>query len=178
MSSKEFHEKFEVSRSIGDGLCLFHTIARLRRKDYRPSYGRRERDEFLARYRQHFKGRREEHTFMRLASDKEWDDMERRVEFPDPDSGYPNELAIIMAQEVFDIILYVWADFTAALWSYLGAESAHCSHQSAVYWSYVELYGPAALRSTPAEVGICRSHRSYQAVTAWKCTSSSSVSYL
>jgi hypothetical protein len=62
---------------------------------------------------------------MRLATNAEWDDMEHRVEFPDAELGYPNELAIIMAQEVFDIVLYVWERTSQRRYEVLLAPSSY-----------------------------------------------------
>jgi hypothetical protein len=112
MSSREFAQKFEVVKMIGDGLCLFHCIAYARRQDTRHSQASAERDRLLRRYREEFKGRRNFIPMMRVGTEEEWDDMERRVEDPTGPYGYPNHLAIYLAQEIFNIIIYVWSKQT------------------------------------------------------------------
>jgi hypothetical protein len=109
MSAQEFRAKFQMVKMIGDGLCLFHCIAYGRRQDKRSSHAKAERDEFLRRYRERFKGRRDAYKILGMASDEEWDDMERRVQNPSGEHGFPNHFAIYMAQEIFNIIIYVWS---------------------------------------------------------------------
>jgi hypothetical protein len=112
MSSQEFSDKFSVVKQRADGLCLFHCIAYGRREDTRGSQAAAEREEFLRRYRERFKGRREFIPMMGIGSDEEWDDMERRVEHPGEDGKFPNHFAIFMAQEIFNIVIYVWSKIT------------------------------------------------------------------
>jgi hypothetical protein len=129
MTSLEFREKFQTIKMIGDGLCLFHCIAYARREDTRQSQASVERDKFLRRYRDSFKGRRDTIPMMRMAPESEWDDMERRVEDPTGPAGFPNHLAIFMAQEIFNIIIYVWSKATQRTYEVTLAPSPKTSVQ-------------------------------------------------